>query len=177
MVIIIRQFKPKFYYRRRRQINLNAITSCPQLENSGDPFEFANPQQLSYWTCVYFLIVTMSTVGYGDVYCQTILGRTFLVFFLLVGLVSYPYISFYVQSSHFNIYRRLKRIFNSPSKIALLSKNAILFYTSSTNNSFILIGFLCEYVQQHFYEKNENTPKPVIKFPATVPLINNKNYN
>ncbi|XP_076652246.1 calcium-activated potassium channel slo isoform X14 [Halictus rubicundus] len=56
------------------------------LENSGDPFEFANPQQLSYWTCVYFLIVTMSTVGYGDVYCQTILGRTFLVFFLLVGL-------------------------------------------------------------------------------------------
>ncbi|XP_076298529.1 calcium-activated potassium channel slo isoform X44 [Lasioglossum baleicum] len=57
------------------------------LENSGDPFEFTNPQQLSYWTCVYFLIVTMSTVGYGDVYCQTILGRTFLVFFLLVGLV------------------------------------------------------------------------------------------
>ncbi|XP_029668104.1 calcium-activated potassium channel slowpoke isoform X28 [Formica exsecta] len=56
------------------------------LENSGDPFEFSNPQQLSYWTCVYFLIVTMSTVGYGDVYCQTVLGRTFLVFFLLVGL-------------------------------------------------------------------------------------------
>ncbi|XP_031787468.1 slowpoke isoform X6 [Nasonia vitripennis] len=59
------------------------------LENSGDPFEFKNPQQLSYWTCVYFLIVTMSTVGYGDVYCQTILGRTFLVFFLLVGLAMF----------------------------------------------------------------------------------------
>eukprot|EP00102_Acyrthosiphon_pisum_P023644 XP_016660854.1 PREDICTED: calcium-activated potassium channel slowpoke isoform X28 [Acyrthosiphon pisum] len=57
------------------------------LENSGDPFEFQNQQRLSYWTCVYFLIVTMSTVGYGDVFCQTILGRTFLVFFLLVGLV------------------------------------------------------------------------------------------
>ncbi|XP_024945608.1 calcium-activated potassium channel slowpoke isoform X37 [Cephus cinctus] len=56
------------------------------LENSGDPFEFKNQQHLSYWTCVYFLIVTMSTVGYGDVFCQTILGRTFLVFFLLVGL-------------------------------------------------------------------------------------------
>eukprot|EP00102_Acyrthosiphon_pisum_P023633 XP_016660843.1 PREDICTED: calcium-activated potassium channel slowpoke isoform X15 [Acyrthosiphon pisum] len=56
------------------------------LENSGDPFEFQNQQRLSYWTCVYFLIVTMSTVGYGDVFCQTILGRTFLVFFLLVGL-------------------------------------------------------------------------------------------
>lgn len=67
---------------------------CRQLENSGDPFEFTNPQQLSYWTCVYFLIVTMSTVGYGDVYCQTVLGRTFLVFFLLVGLVSLLYIIF-----------------------------------------------------------------------------------
>ncbi|XP_075216744.1 calcium-activated potassium channel slo [Lycorma delicatula] len=59
------------------------------LENSGDPMEFSNPQQLSYWTCVYFLIVTMSTVGYGDVYCQTVLGRTFLVFFLLVGLAMF----------------------------------------------------------------------------------------
>ncbi|XP_037026967.1 calcium-activated potassium channel slowpoke isoform X42 [Bradysia coprophila] len=59
------------------------------LENSGDPFEFSNSQKLSYWTCVYFLIVTMSTVGYGDVFCVTILGRTFLVFFLLVGLAMF----------------------------------------------------------------------------------------
>lgn len=64
-----------------------------QLENSGDPLDFVNAHPLSYWTCVYFLIVTMSTVGYGDVYCHTVVGRTFLVFFLLVGLVSlYPYL-------------------------------------------------------------------------------------
>ncbi|XP_071543191.1 calcium-activated potassium channel slowpoke isoform X43 [Panulirus ornatus] len=56
------------------------------LENSGDPLDFVNAHPLSYWTCVYFLIVTMSTVGYGDVYCHTVFGRTFLVFFLLVGL-------------------------------------------------------------------------------------------
>ncbi|XP_041970368.1 calcium-activated potassium channel slowpoke isoform X20 [Aricia agestis] len=59
------------------------------LENSGDPLEFNNAQSLSYWTCVYFLIVTMSTVGYGDVFCHTVLGRTFLVFFLLVGLAMF----------------------------------------------------------------------------------------
>ncbi|XP_048007403.1 calcium-activated potassium channel slowpoke isoform X9 [Leguminivora glycinivorella] len=59
------------------------------LENSGDPLDFTNSQQLSYWTCVYFLIVTMSTVGYGDVFCHTVLGRTFLVFFLLVGLAMF----------------------------------------------------------------------------------------
>lgn len=59
------------------------------LENSGDPLDFQNSQKLSYWTCVYFLIVTMSTVGYGDVFCHTVLGRTFLVFFLLVGLAMF----------------------------------------------------------------------------------------
>ncbi|KAI4457846.1 calcium-activated potassium channel alpha chain [Holotrichia oblita] len=64
----------------------NLLHRCIELENSGDPLDFQNHHPLPYWTCVYFLIVTMSTVGYGDVYCQTVLGRTFLVFFLLVGL-------------------------------------------------------------------------------------------
>ncbi|XP_054166787.1 calcium-activated potassium channel slowpoke-like isoform X2 [Oppia nitens] len=56
------------------------------LENSGDPLEFANGNPISYWECVYFLIVTMSTVGYGDIHCTTTLGRTFIVLFILVGL-------------------------------------------------------------------------------------------
>lgn len=68
---------------------MTGLINVFQLENSGDPLEFENAQSLSYWTCVYFLIVTMSTVGYGDVFCHTVLGRTFLVFFLLVGLVSF----------------------------------------------------------------------------------------
>ena len=59
-----------------------------KLENSGDPPDFTNGQALSYWDCVYFLMVTMSTVGYGDIYCQTAIGRGFQVLFLLVGLVS-----------------------------------------------------------------------------------------
>uniref|UniRef100_A0A915IRK7 BK channel n=1 Tax=Romanomermis culicivorax TaxID=13658 RepID=A0A915IRK7_ROMCU len=34
------------------------------LENSGDPFyDFKNFQRISYWNCVYFLLVTMSTVA------------------------------------------------------------------------------------------------------------------
>ena len=33
-------------------------------------------------------MVTMSTVGYGDIYCVTAIGRGFQVLFLLVGLVS-----------------------------------------------------------------------------------------
>lgn len=59
-----------------------------KLENSGDPPDFNNGQKLSYWDCVYFLMVTMSTVGYGDICCVTSIGRGFQVLFLLVGLVS-----------------------------------------------------------------------------------------
>ena len=63
----------------------------PQVENSGDPFaDFSNANPLTYWDCVYFTLVTMSTVGYGDVYCKTTLGRFFMVFFILGALVSHP---------------------------------------------------------------------------------------
>ncbi|ESO12316.1 hypothetical protein HELRODRAFT_158809 [Helobdella robusta] len=58
------------------------------VENSGDPFaDFSNGQNLTYWECVYFTLVTMSTVGYGDVKCQTTIGRLFMVFFILGALV------------------------------------------------------------------------------------------
>ncbi|XP_019719639.1 calcium-activated potassium channel subunit alpha-1a isoform X18 [Hippocampus comes] len=60
------------------------------VENSGDPWEnFQNFQTLSYWECVYLLMVTMSTVGYGDVYAKTTLGRLFMVFFILGGLAMF----------------------------------------------------------------------------------------
>ncbi|KAF7220452.1 transcript variant X28 [Nothobranchius furzeri] len=60
------------------------------VENSGDPWEdFKNSQTLSYWECVYLLMVTMSTVGYGDVYAKTTLGRLFMVFFILGGLAMF----------------------------------------------------------------------------------------
>jgi len=67
------------------------------LENSGDPPDFTNARKgedsLSYWNCVYFLMVTMSTVGYGDIYCKTILGKVSCLLFIIGGLVSFaPFI-------------------------------------------------------------------------------------
>nr|UGC41721.1 calcium-activated potassium channel slo-1 [Ditylenchus destructor] len=60
------------------------------LENSGDPWkDFMNSHRISYPDCVYFLLVTMSTVGYGDIYCTTVLGRGFMVFFILGGLAMF----------------------------------------------------------------------------------------
>ena len=58
------------------------------IENTGDPWkDYQNYQELYYGECFYFLIVTASTVGYGDISCQTNLGRMFSII-LLIGLIS-----------------------------------------------------------------------------------------
>ncbi|VDL91178.1 unnamed protein product [Schistocephalus solidus] len=56
------------------------------VENSGDPPNFDNPQYLSYFDCLYLCIVTVATVGYGDFTCKTIMGRAFMIAFILVAL-------------------------------------------------------------------------------------------
>ncbi|KAK4808148.1 hypothetical protein QYF61_000128 [Mycteria americana] len=67
------------------------------VENNGDPWvQPANSQSLSYFKSMYLVMMTMSTVGYGDVVVQTTLGRTFVIFFIIGGLVRNLY--FYSES-------------------------------------------------------------------------------
>ena len=72
---------------------------------------------MAYWDCVYFLMVTMSTVGrsvicdiffaflfiinlsgYGDISCQTVLGKIAIVLFILVGLVTISVLRCFYQN-------------------------------------------------------------------------------
>ncbi|CAF0908028.1 unnamed protein product [Adineta steineri] len=56
-------------------------------ENSGDFFcNFQNAQELDVFNAIYFMIVTMTTVGYGDVFCKTYIGKLFMLMFLIGGL-------------------------------------------------------------------------------------------
>lgn len=56
------------------------------VENSGDPPMYLNQQNFTYFECLYLTIVTMTTVGYGDLTCQTTTGRAFMVVFILGAL-------------------------------------------------------------------------------------------
>ncbi|XP_047144553.1 calcium-activated potassium channel subunit alpha-1 isoform X2 [Hydra vulgaris] len=75
------------------------------LENTGDwwsPINYQNRFPINYFECIYYLLVTMSTVGYGDISCSTYLGKIFAMMFIGVGLglfASYlPAISSYISS-------------------------------------------------------------------------------
>ncbi|KAL7836940.1 hypothetical protein AOLI_G00282240 [Acnodon oligacanthus] len=66
---------------------LTAAGALHLLENSGDPW--SSPPNIyirTYFETVYCLVVTMSTVGYGDVVAHTVSGRFFIIVFIITGL-------------------------------------------------------------------------------------------
>ena len=44
-----------------------------------------------YITSLYFILTTLTTVGYGDIICQSLLERIFQIIILAIGSVLYPY--------------------------------------------------------------------------------------
>jgi len=57
-----------------------------------------------YLTSIYFIIVTITTVGYGDITGQTVPEITFQIYLLIIGTIAYSftisYISNYIVKSN-----------------------------------------------------------------------------
>ena len=63
----------------------NAIRNATPLE-----MEICNPWFRRFDQCIYFLVVTMSTIGYGDMYPATRAGRTLVIMIVLFTLMIFP---------------------------------------------------------------------------------------
>ncbi|CAF3436915.1 unnamed protein product, partial [Rotaria socialis] len=85
------------------------------VENSGDFFcNYCNAQELDAFNAVYFMIITMTTVGYGDFSCKTYIGKSFVILSLIGGLTIFattiPEFSnlFGTKGPYFDRYHRVK---------------------------------------------------------------------
>lgn len=47
---------------------------------------YHNIEKMSYLDALYFSVMTLVTVGYGDLYPQTNLGKLFSIFYVLIGV-------------------------------------------------------------------------------------------
>lgn len=84
------------------------------LENSGDFWEKrSNRQQITYWNAMYMIIVTISTVGYGDITPKTTCGKLFTLLLIMSGLVIFA--SIVPQLA--DIYTLVKKRFETEYKV------------------------------------------------------------
>lgn len=68
---------------RTKQVFLKQLENWDEVLTDGD----GNPAH-SYGKFLYFTIITISTVGYGDIYPVSFLGRIFVCFFIISALVT-----------------------------------------------------------------------------------------
>lgn len=71
-------------------------------------------EHLSWLDAIYFCVVTLATVGYGDIVPKTPLGKIFTVFYILIGI---SILAFFANSLiRRAYYRRMKKLHKTPTK-------------------------------------------------------------
>lgn len=71
---------------------LGATGFIHMLETMGDPWKnFSNKESTTFLEYAYFTIVTLSTVGYGDISATTDIGRAFMTFFIIAGIAFFAF--------------------------------------------------------------------------------------
>ena len=74
------------------------------LENQGDPFhDYTNAREkgeFRFADILWYLIITASTIGYGDYFPVTDLGKIFAIFYISSKLNKVYYIHVYLPDKH-----------------------------------------------------------------------------
>ena len=64
------------------------VTTGVLLEIENNKLE--GEDEFKFHTMIYFVIVTISTVGYGDILIETDVGRIFVMILIIIELVLIP---------------------------------------------------------------------------------------
>lgn len=67
-------------------------------------------EDLSWIDSLYFTVITLATVGYGDITPQTSAGKLFTIFYVIVG------ITIFVALAHAVLAKVINRRTNKPNK-------------------------------------------------------------
>ncbi|VDP42570.1 unnamed protein product [Schistosoma curassoni] len=108
----------------------------------------ANNQKLEYLDCLYMILVTLATVGYGDIVCTSYLGRIFIIFVIIGTLVS--------VTTHMSELSELFKQHNQYNKAIYMEHNPRHIVVCGSINYHTLSIFFDEYVNadQGHYDEN-----------------------
>ena len=71
---------------RRLQLKMNVIISLAVGIILLGTFFYHTFENMGYLDALYFSIITLTTVGYGDLHPVTAIGKLFTIFYILIGI-------------------------------------------------------------------------------------------
>jgi hypothetical protein len=83
MLTLMRAYRDLFH---AIVIAVFALLSISALVASAGAFCYTLPENWSFVDALYFCVVSMATVGYGDLAPETLGGRVFTIGFLVLGI-------------------------------------------------------------------------------------------